>query len=166
MKTDSIGTNADVAAGVDISKVHGGYFADQKHVDEFVKIGIVPIIGNFQKLVRCADFGGGQGHLSKGVKDYLEHAGFKAEVLVADANEKYLNLANESGLDTRLCNLEDCNFSNLDLIIMRAVLHYNIPVNQRRILENIFKSLKPGGYLVHQNSSGNKENCELRYLVP
>ena len=29
-------------------------------------------------------------------------------------------------------------------------------------MKNIYNSLKKGGYLIHQNSSGNKENCELR----
>lgn len=45
---------------------------------------------------------------------------------------------------------------------MRAVLHYNVPEKQVLIIKNIFNSLKKGGYLVHQNSSGNKGNCELR----
>ena len=83
-------------------------------------------------------------------------------LIVADANESYLEVARQKGLGIKLCNLEDNNFPNLDLVTMRAVLHYNTPPNQKLILKNIFNSLKAGGYLVHQNSSGNKENCELR----
>ena len=162
MQTNSIGTNADTKAGVDISKVHGGYFADPVNLKKFIELGIDPIINSFSKDINYVDFGGGQGHLASAVKKYLEDEGYMGNAIVADANDGYLLKAKERGLETKLCNLEDKNFSNLDLATMRAVLHYNTPTNQKLILESIFKSLKNGGYLVHQNSSGNKENCELR----
>jgi SAM-dependent methyltransferase len=162
MKTNSIGTNADISAGVDISKVHGNYFADPKNIERFIDLGIKPIIKDFPKKMNYVDFGGGQGHLTILVKEYLEKNSFNVSATVADANENYLLTAKEKSLDTRLCNLEDAPFSNTDLITMRAVLHYNVPDNQKLILKNVFNALKIGGYFVHQNSSGNKENCELR----
>ena len=162
MKTNSIGTNADTLAKVDISKVHGGYFADPKNIEKFIELGITPIIKDFPENINYVDFGGGQGHLTLLVKEFLESKGYKVTATVADANDGYLLKAKEKHLETKLCNLEDCSLSNLDLVTMRAVLHYNTPENQVLILKNLFNSLKTDGYLVHQNSSGNKENCELR----
>lgn len=165
MKISSIGTNADSEAKVDISKVHGGYFSDPKNTKIFNELGIAPLLKDLPDIVKYVDFGGGQGYLTTSVKQYIEGAGKKVDAIVADANQEYLNIAAKSGLATRLCNLEDADFSGLDLVTMRAVLHYNSPSNQLSILKNISKSLKDGGYLVHQNSSGNKENCALRSAI-
>lgn len=165
MDIKAVGTNADKAANVDISKIHGGYFADENNIEAFIKIGIAPIEINLPKKLNYVDFGGGQGHLAIGIKQYLEKKGFVVSGTVADANDAYLTISRSKGLNTRLCNLESCDFPNTDLITMRAVLHYNSPDNQAQILKHIYKSLNFGGYFVHQNSSGNKENCELRSLI-
>jgi hypothetical protein len=165
MDIKSIGTNADKVANVDISKVHNGYFADEENINTFIRLGIAPIESNFPDKIKYVDFGGGQGHLAKGVKDYLEKQSFLVEEIVADANENYLDIAQKKGLKTSWCNLESCDFPGTDLITMRAVLHYNSPDNQISILKDVYNSLNSGGYFVHQNSSGNKENCELRSLI-
>ncbi len=158
----NFGTNADKIAKVDMSKIYGGYFADPINLEKFIELGIKPIIKFFPENISYVDFGGGQGHLASAVKKYLESDGYKVNAIVADANEDYLSKAKEKGLETKLANLEDNNFSNLDLVTMRAVLHYNNPSTQKIILKNIFNSLKKGGYLVNQTASGSKENCELR----
>ncbi len=165
MKISSIGTNADSKARVDISKVHGGYFADKTNLEKFTEFGLKPILSNLPKQISYVDFGGGQGHLAYEVKNFLIENGFEVTAIVADANDEYLKVAEKVGLETKHCNLEENNFSELDLVTMRAVLHYNTPENQKMILKNIYNSLKKGGYLVHQNSSGNKENCELRSAI-
>lgn len=165
MKTNAIGTIADKNSGVDISKVFGNYFSNTKNLDAFVSLGIAPIKNNLPKSVNYIDFGGGQGHLAFCVKEYLQTAGFKVITTVADANDGYLELSKKKGLETKLSNLDNVDFKDVDLITMRAVLHYNTPADQISILKNIFKSLKKGGYLVHQNSSGNIENCELRSAI-
>lgn len=165
MDIKSIGTNADKLAKVDISKVYKGYFSDPKNIAKFVELGIQPILDHLPMEMRYVDFGGGQGHLALGVKEYIGHSGRKISTVVADANEDYLKEAKEKGLEIKLCNLEGVSFSNLDLVTMRAVLHYNTPKNQKMILENIHNSLKTNGYLIHQNSSGNKENCDLRSAI-
>lgn len=165
MEMKSNGTKADIAAEVDISKVLGGYFDNQDNIDAFIKLGIAPVVKTFSAAIQYADFGGGQGQLAGGVKKYLESVGIQVNTCVVDANENYLAVARINGLQTKLCNLEECGLRGLDLITMRAVLHYNDQETQKNILKNIFDSLKVGGYLVHQNSSGNKENCELRSLI-
>ena len=157
-----IGTAADKKAHVDISAVHGGYFSNEINLKDFIDIGIKPIESKLPKSLLYGDFGGGQGHLTSFLRDYLVKNGFQVQAVVIDANDEYLKEASKKGLETKLCNLENVIVEGMDLISMRAVLHYNIPENQIRILQNIYTSLKTGGYLVHQNSSGSKENCELR----
>lgn len=165
MEIKAVGTQADTVAKVDISKVHGGYFSDPKNVEGFIEIGIKPLVSNLPKKIKYIDFGGGQGHLAYSVEHFLKENGKEVETIVVDANKDYISAAQEKGLITQLTNLEDVSFSEADLITMRAVLHYNVQEKQVLIIKNIFNSLKKDGYLVHQNSSGNKENCELRSVL-
>lgn len=162
MKIQSVGTIADKSANVDISKVYGGYFGDTKNIDIFIKIGIESIEKNLPKKLNYVDFGGGQGQLANGVKKYLESKGFEVHEIVADSNEDYLELAKNNGLNIQLYNLEGCYLPNTDLLTMRAVLHYNTSENQNKILKDVYNSLNNGGYFVLQDSSGSKENCDLR----
>lgn len=159
------GTRADLVAGVDISKVHGGYFSSNKNIKEFINLGIKPIEKYLPKKVLHLDYGGGQGHLGKGVKDYLISKGFKVKTIVVDANSEFLKQSKEKGLRGELCNVQDSKLKDVDLITMRAVIHYNNPENQQGIFNKVFSSLKKGGFLVHQMSSGSKENCELRSAI-
>lgn len=164
-KPQSFGSQADVKAGVEISKVHGGYFSSLENARQFCDIGIAPIEKELPHYVKYADFGGGEGFLARNVGEYITSHGHGIEILVADANEKYLKVAKDAGLDTILCNLEECNLSERDLITMRAVLHYNSPEKQLAVLRQTFFTLKNEGFFVSQVSSGTKENCELRSRI-
>jgi len=76
---------ADYNTGVKIEKVFGGYFSDQKNIDDFIQIGIVPILSELKrkKEVTVADFGGGAGNLAKGVKDFLMNH-FEEDVMLVE----------------------------------------------------------------------------------
>ncbi len=161
----SIGTQADTAASVDISRVFGSYFSNDKNAEAFIEIGIIPILKNLPKKIKFADFGGGDGHLASHTQRFLKKNGHTTKAIVADSNSSFLKEAKKRNLLTKLCNLPDCKLKDFDLIIMRAVLHYNNQNEQKKIMEACFRALKPGGYLVHQNSSGNKENCMLRSTI-
>ncbi len=161
----SIGTQADTAASVDISKVFGSYFSKDENAEAFIETGIKPILNNLPRKITFADFGGGQGHLAFSVQKFLEENGHLAQAIVVDSNSSFLKEAKKRNLLTKLCNLPDCKLKDLDFIIMRAVLHYNNEKEQQKIMEACFRALKPGGYLVHQNSSGNRENCMLRSAI-
>ncbi len=161
---DDVG--ADYSSGVKIEKVFGGYFSDSKNIEDFIKIGIIPILPNLkkQRVVRVADFGGGAGNLARGVKKFLEKHFEKVEFIIVDANPDYLKQARGKGLSTINANLlEHCEKNKYNLIIQRAVLHYNESnKKQEKILENIRKSLKKRGFFVSQLSTGTKENCQMR----
>lgn len=158
----SVGSIADLKAGVDISKVHGGYFANSENIKSFVDNGISIIEQDLPHETQYVDFGGAQGLLASSVTDMLMSSGHIVHTQVADANQYYLDEAKKRGLETVLCNLESCNLSDVDLITMRAVLHYNSPEQQKKILSRIIMSLKTHGYFIHQVSSGSNANTELR----
>ena len=159
------GTRADIAAGVEISKVHGGYFSSKKNVEEFIRIGIEPIEKNLPKELVYLDYGGGEGILSEEVSNHLISKGHKVKAIVVDANPKYLEVAKGRGLFTELSNIQESKIKSANLITMRAVIHYNNQENQQGIFNKVFQTLTKGGYLVNQVSSGSKENCELRSAI-
>ena len=161
----SAGTKADLRAGVDISKVHGGYFSNPEVAMQFCTIGIDTVISQLPQNVQYIDFGCGDGYLAKAVVEHLKEKGKNVSAIVADANEGYLAKASERGLQTYLGDLRERFARGQDLITMRAVNHYSDPVDQMRILRNAFHSLKEGGVLLSQVSSGSAENCELRSLI-
>lgn len=158
----SIGTSADMRAGVQISKVHGGYFSNEKNAEAFCKVGIDKIIKNLPKKLTLIDFGGGEGFLTNSVKKYLTLKGYDVDAAVLDANTQYLEIAKSAGLKTIQSSIQDSKIKGADLGIARALIHYNSAEKQQGIFNKIFESLKQGGYFVHQLSSGSKENCELR----
>ncbi len=162
-KATAIGSRADIQAGVDISKVHGGYFSSAENARVFCEVGIQKIENDLPREMSYVDFGGGQGFLADLVSKYLEQLGHLVKVEVVDGNEGYLKVAGEIGLSTRLGNLELVEYNDIDLVTMRAVLHYNLPSVQQEIVKNIYRALNPGGYFVHQLSAArSKANNQLR----
>lgn len=161
-EASAIGSKADIQAGVDISKVVGGYFENPANTKAFCDIGIKPIEGNLPHKIFLVDFGGGQGFLASRVEEYLAADGFEVSSLVADGNASYLDEAKKKGLAVVACNLEECAFENVNLATMRAVLHYNNPEKQLAIIKSIYGCLIDGGYFVHQASSGSEVNSRLR----
>lgn len=164
MKThpSSVGSRADLGAGVDIAAVHGGYFSDPGVAQSFVDIGLEDLETSLTPHVRFADYGGGEGFLTKIVVDWLVPRGHTVEATVVDSNQGYLKVPKMNGLETMHSNIEDCEVSGLNMIIMRAVNHYNTPKQQSAILQNAYQSLEEKGVLISQVSSGTEENCRLR----
>lgn len=156
------GAWADIRSGVDISKVQKGYFSCPENIGAFLDLGIRKIEQELPEAVRYADFGGGQGFLTKHVTSYLESQGHKVHPIVVDANESFLDKAEKEGLRTFFGDLEFCELLDLDLVTMRAVNHYNAPEKQLHILDNVCRALGVGGYLVSQISSASEKNCSLR----
>jgi len=158
----SVGTSADMAAGVKIGQVYGGYFSNENNAEIFCKIGIEPIIKNLPKKLTLVDFGGGEGFLAKHVREYLISKTYQVDASVLDANDQYLEIAKSFGLSTICSSIQDSNLKDVNLIIARAVIHYNPAEKQQIIFNKIFESLTKSGYFVHQLTSGSEENCKLR----
>lgn len=161
----STGTSADLRAKVQISLVHNGYFSDPANMEAFVRVGIEPIEPRLPKKLTYIDVGGGEGDLTKTVVNYLQQKGHEVTAIVLDANENYLKKAKEKGLSIQLGNIQETKYCDIDLITMRAVIHYNEQPQQLTILKTIHDWLSPNGFLVHQLTSGNQENCALRSAI-
>ncbi len=160
------GSKADIKSKVNINKVYDGYFSSDEVINTFIKVGIAPLLEKLPEKVSYADFGGGTGTLSLGVKKFLESQGKIVDAVVIDSNKDYLAAAEKSGLKTSLQNLDSISDKNhYDLITMRSVLHYNTFDDQIKIIANVKKALKPGGFFVNQNISGNDKYCELRTKI-
>ncbi|MBU0646043.1 class I SAM-dependent methyltransferase [Patescibacteria group bacterium] len=158
----SVGTQADLASKVDITKVHSSYFSKKLNLKCFVDVGLKPINRKLPQKINYVDFGGGPGVLAGYVSEWLVGHNHQVTTSVADANPVFLYEAKKRGLKTKLCNIHSCQFANLDLITMRAVLHYNQRGEQLGILKNAVQSLRMGGWFIHQVSSGTEINCRLR----
>lgn len=158
----SAGTQSDLRSDVNIAKVFGGYFSNSEVAKSFVDAGIKDIEKELPKDIKMADYGGGQGFLTKIVADWLKSQGHNVEAFVIDGNSKFLQVAQKEGLQIYQCNLEKCDFKNADLLTMRAVNHYNSLEKQLEILKSALKALREKGYLISQISSGSEENCRLR----
>lgn len=156
------GTISDEMGRVRIGMVHQAYFSQEAPVVAFIEEGILPIERSLSTSIRLTDLGGGEGFLCERVAKILEQAGHRVDACVADANRSYLHTALEQGLSCRLQNLEHLSLPEQDLLIARALYHYNDSSAQRAITESIYRVLKPGGYFVHQLSSGSEANCRLR----
>ncbi len=158
----AVGTQSDLKADVNIAKVFGGYFSSLEAAQCFIDFGIKTIEKELPADLRYADYGGGQGFLTKIVAEWLRLQGHNVDAFVVDGNAKFLQIAKKAGLKTVERNLENCDFKEADLITMRAVNHYNSLDKQIEILKNTAKALKENGFLISQISSGSEENCRLR----
>lgn len=159
------GTKADIDAGVEISKVHGGYFSSIEKARAFCDVGVSKILSELPAHIRYADFGGGEGFLTKTIVAYFREHGKEVDASVVDANEKSLDVVKKEGLHAINANLQDCNVGDLNLITMRAVNHYNPWEDQVAIMKNAHANLADGGFLLNQLSSGSRENVSLRTVI-
>ena len=147
-------TEADLSHRVEMGKIHGAYFSDPAKADRFIEIAVAPIQDRFGPRVRHAGFGGGDGFLTKRIGEALKVAGHEVESLVVDANQHFLDEAAARGLAVLEADVAEVALSGYDLITMRSVNHYNTLARQQDLVGDIFRSLKPGGYLASQNLSG------------
>lgn len=139
------------------------YYSSQENAKRFIKIGIEPKLHLLPQEIKLADFGSGDGFLTEAVIRYLETQGRTVHATAIDGSEKELKVAQKRGLRTEQGNLEELNYSEVfDLVIMRAVLHYNSYDAQSRIIDKIMQALKPNGIFINQLSSGDLPNVKLR----
>jgi SAM-dependent methyltransferase len=160
-----VGVNADVAAGVTIGTVFSGYFNSNVPAQAFAEVGIGPLLPDLGDEIAFADFGGGDGFLAAYVRDYLLSHERRVKGVVIDMNPSYLEGSQRRGFTTIAASLDQVEAGPFDLIVARAILHYNPFETQKAIIENVCKNLKPGGYFVHSPSTGEVHNCALRTAI-
>jgi SAM-dependent methyltransferase len=158
---------ADLQGDVKMPLVFKEYFKSEENARLFIEIGLKGL-HSLPQQIRAVDFGGGTGVLAKEVRDYLvNETGRKVEMSVVDGNYNYLQEAHDKGLNTTEQHLASLNrrYGTFDLIITRAVFHYNNIEDQIKILKNVTELLEPGGRFLHQMSSGSLTNVDFRTRV-
>jgi hypothetical protein len=141
----------------------GGYFGSEAVAEAFIQIGVRPLLPRFGTRVRMADFGGGQGFLAARVRDFLTAQGFQVQAVVVDANPDFLRVAASAGLEAVQAELSQFQAEEpFDLVIMRAVLHYNPYPKMVGILRAVRNCLADDGVLLEQTLSGTVASCNLR----
>lgn len=89
--------------------------------------------------------------MTETVKNELEKQGKNSQFTVIDVNKEFAKGAEKRGLKTIEADLANIiPLREIDLIIMRNVLHYNSLENIKKILKNVKDSLKEGGFFVNQ----------------
>jgi hypothetical protein len=157
------GVMSDINADVLISKVHGGYFSSLERVNEFIELFMGEIGNQLPEKIEYADFGAGEGLLGQKVTEFLKQLGHEVHAYLIDGNPKYIEICKKTGFSCSLASLENYRADKpLNIISMRAVLHYNQLAEQEDILKNILSNLVGGGFFINQLSSGTEENCRLR----
>lgn len=97
--------------------------------------------------------------MAEGVKKELEEKGKHSQFTVIDNNKGFVKEAEKRELKTIEANLaNDIPLKEIDLAIMRNVLHYNSLEDIKKILTNVKDSLKEGGFFVNQVISAKDEN--------
>lgn len=161
----SAGVIADIQSKVKIGKVFKGYFSSPVNAKTFTQIGLPHIASILPAELKLADFGGGDGYLTCEVKNFLEKHNKIVEGIVIDGNPNFLEEAAKKGFITLEASLEETKLKNIDLIIMRAVLHYNSKAVQKKILRKVKSALTNEGIFIHQLSSGDYYNVQLRNKI-
>lgn len=163
LKTELNVISADRTAGGRIYNEYNEYYSSQEKARRFIEIGIEPILHLLPQEIELADVGCGDGFLTETVIKYLQNQGRLVHATAIDGNTEELKKAQKRGLHTEQGNLEELNYSKVfDLIIMRAVLHYNSYDAQSRIIEKVKQALVPNGIFINQVSSGDLSNVKLR----
>lgn len=115
-----------------------------------------------QSTLSCLELGGGAGALVKEVKKLLPGKNLvftnvdrSEELLKADAYSEHKILQAIEDIDPHV-------IGKFDVILVRYVLNYNNPDNQKRIIGKIKELLKPSGiFILHHVGAGDSKHKSL-----
>lgn len=98
----------------------------------------------------CIDYGCGVGRVTKHFKPYA------TKMIGLDICKKFVELAREADKESEYFVVSDFNTENVaDFIFCLSVLQHNDKLGQEKIMDDIYRLLKPGGKCVVYFASGN-----------
>ena len=121
----------------------------------------------FKKDSIIMEFGCGTGTTS------LLHAPHVKEVVAYDYSPGMIDIANKKKIDQQILNItfqvkavEDIPFHNetYDVIMAHSVLH--LTQNNEGILQNVFNSLRPGGFFISSSGCIKEMNFLIKKIIP
>ena len=140
-------------------KFGGDYSINPENIKIFTNVVLDKIAEKLPENFNAADLGGAGGRLAESVKNELEKKGKHSQFTVVDNNKGFVKEAEKRDLKTIEANLaNDIPLKEIDLMIMRNVLHYNSLQDIKKILTNVKSSLKDGGFFVNQVISAKNQD--------
>jgi ubiquinone/menaquinone biosynthesis C-methylase UbiE len=121
----------------------------------------------FKKDSIIMEFGCGTGTTS------LLHSPYVQEVIAYDYSPGMIDIANQKKDDQQITNVtfevktvEDIPFHNetYDVIMAHSILH--LTQNNEQILNNVFSSLRPGGFFVSSSGCIKEMNFLIKKIIP
>lgn len=152
---------AMVKKGTTLEQLYGGYFGSAENC-AFVAEHIPSRLFSLETPT-IVDVGASQGTLGEYVREQFLEYGSKPRLILVDLNESALHnsevQAEKIVSDAKRVPLQD---ASVDIALLRSVLHYESAIeNQKKILEEMYRILIPGGILVSQfGSFPNEEDTD------
>ena len=121
----------------------------------------------FDKDSTIMEFGCGTGTTS------LLHSPLVKEVIAYDYSPGMIDIANKKKNDQQVTNIafevkavEDIPFHNeaYDVVMAHSILH--LTQNNEQILNNVFNSLKPGGFFISSSGCIKEMNFLIKKIIP
>lgn len=160
-------SDADVAGGFigdKRKKVFGGYFENPANVKIFAE-ALSEIMGDFSKDMKILEIGAGLGIVGEAVKDFLNENKFKIDLTISDKIGAHIEANKNENIKKFVFDNKKIPFNNgvFDLVIARSVTHYERDRSEEsKVLEEVNRILKNGGYFVNQAVAINiKQEAEL-----
>ncbi|MEI7890944.1 MAG: class I SAM-dependent methyltransferase [bacterium] len=144
---------AATEGGKKLEALYGGFFGSEKNCELFATL--VPE-GFFNKdslngQITIVDAGSSEGVLGDYIRNRAVENGLEAQLVMVDTNGPALNLSPVKAEKIVGNLLENPLKDELaDIIILRSVLQYVGYDDQKKLLQGLYKNLKPNGILISQ----------------
>lgn len=137
------------------------FFGSEGAAARFVSLALEQHWSALGPVIRSVDVGGAEGIVAQALLREAARRGVICDVLVLDANPRFLSAAAERGLATRLGTPADLEPVSAELVLLRFVNHYQSALAQRTLAQQIARALVPAGLLAAQIHTAAPEVCAL-----
>ena len=135
--------------GQALEQLYSGFFGSRENCEVFARL--VPEEFYARGNTVIVDAGSSQGTLGNYMREKFQEHGSRARLIMVDTNATAMANSPVEAKKIKGDLLENpLPNESADLIILRSVLQYMGPDDQRRLLEGLYRALKPGGMLVSQ----------------
>lgn len=138
--------------GQKLEELYSGFFGSRENCEKFAQL--VPEEFYQRENAVIVDAGSKQGTLGNYMREKFQEHGSDAKLIMIDTDLESMKKSPVEAEKIEGDLLENpLPNETADLIILRSVLQYMTPENQRELLDGLRRNLKPGGILVSQFGS-------------
>ncbi|EKD24457.1 MAG: hypothetical protein ACD_81C00011G0002 [uncultured bacterium] len=146
--------------GKKLEELYKGFFGSKENCGKFTELIPEEMYGeaaqNIMGDYTIVDAGSSQGTLGNYVREkFVQKGGKGIKLVMVDTNGLAMEMSPVEADEKIVGNLLESVLppESARVIILRSVLQYMEPKEQKKVLSNLFKALKPGGILVSQFGS-------------